>query len=89
MYLALRHRTWWALQDIPTDARAMLGKRRFAQSLKTDDRALAERRAALLKPRWLAEIARVVKAEREVAFLKSVYRKAPKPKAKRRKRRAA
>jgi hypothetical protein len=91
MYLALRHRTWWALHSIPLDAQAVLGRRRFAQSLMTADRAVAEDRAALLEPRWRALIARILKSEREAAFLKSIARKWPKskPKAKRRKRRAA
>jgi hypothetical protein len=34
------------------------GKARFVASLETEDRATAERRAAVLKVRWLSELAK-------------------------------
>jgi integrase len=58
MYLVLRHSTWWALHDIPRSLRAVLGKPRFAHSLKTSNKEDARRRAALLEVRWRGEISR-------------------------------
>jgi integrase len=56
MYLQRRRRKWYALHDIPQDVQKALGRVRFCQSLDTEDRSTAERRAAPLKVRWLGEI---------------------------------
>jgi len=56
MYLERRRRRWYALHDIPADAQAAIGRTRFVQSLETEDRRAAERRAAVLGVRWQSEI---------------------------------
>src|SRR5689334_1113787 len=52
MYLQLRRRRWYALHDIPADLHRNLGKPRFVESLETEDKAVAVRRAAVLEVRW-------------------------------------
>lgn len=60
MYLVKRHKTWWAMHDVPADAQHVLG-RRLTRSLGTSDRAQAERLAGLL---WLHEWDRRIKNAR-------------------------
>ena len=56
MYLERRRRLWYALHDIPANARRALGRKRFVQSLETESRKVAERRAAVLEARWRSDI---------------------------------
>jgi integrase len=56
MYLVKRHRTLWAMHDVPSSLHKVLGRRRFAASLGTSDPRVAERRAAALKALWLSQI---------------------------------
>jgi integrase len=56
MYLVKRHRTLWAMYDVPSSLHKVLGRRRFAASLGTSDQRVAERRAAALKALWLSQI---------------------------------
>ncbi|HEV3178665.1 MAG TPA: DUF6538 domain-containing protein, partial [Stellaceae bacterium] len=56
MYLERRRRRWYALHDIPKSAQAALGSRRFVQSLETEDRKIAERRAAVFAVKWRGAI---------------------------------
>lgn len=58
MPIELRHRTYFAYLDVPKDVRKGLRRRVFRQTLKTDSRSVAERRAAPLIAQWKAEIAR-------------------------------
>ncbi|GAD57113.1 putative integrase [Limimaricola cinnabarinus LL-001] len=56
-YLNQRRRRWYAELDIPKKLRPLFnGKARFVESLKTESRSEAERRAPLLVARWKAEI---------------------------------
>lgn len=83
MYLKLRHRQWWACHDIPKDVRGVLGYgARFAVPLKTEDKAIAKRRAAILEARWRSEIERARKGtrdhiERDAAYWRSILRDTP------------
>jgi len=65
VYLERRYRVWYAFHTIPPRLRKTLGKDRFAASLKTEDRATAERRAAVLKAQWLSEMAKARTGSRE------------------------
>lgn len=56
MYLQKRRKQWYALQEIPPALRETIGRSRFVQSLGTEDRATAKRRAAPLEVRWRSEI---------------------------------
>src|SRR5689334_7598276 len=56
MYFVKRHRTLWAMHDVPSSLHKVLGRRRFAASLGTSDPRVAERRAAALKALWLSQI---------------------------------
>ena len=56
MYLERRRRRWYALHDIPVDVQPAIGRKRFVQSLETEDRKEAERRSAILGVRWKSEI---------------------------------
>ena len=58
MYIERRRRVWYALHTVPPRLRKALGKVRFVASLETEDRAAAERRAAVLKAQWLSELAK-------------------------------
>jgi integrase len=58
MYIERRRRVWYALHTVPPRLRKALGKVRFVASLETEDRATAERRAAVLKAQWLSEMAK-------------------------------
>ncbi len=58
MPIELRHRTYFAYLDVPKDVREALGRRVFRQTLKTDSRSVAKRRAAPLIAQWKATIAR-------------------------------
>src|SRR5258707_4338050 len=82
MYLERRRRRWYAFHDIPADVQSTLGRKRFAQSLETEDRKDAVRRAAIFKVRWLSEIeqARTKSADhadRDALFWRKVLRDAP------------
>lgn len=54
MYLKQRHKTWWAVHDIPRALQPTLG-RRFTRSLGTHDRAKAQRLANAI---WLHDWSR-------------------------------
>jgi integrase len=56
LYLEQRRRRWYACHDIPANLQGTIGRRRFVQSLETEDRKTAQRRAAILAVRWLSEI---------------------------------
>lgn len=56
MYVQRRRRVWYALQEIPADLRAKLGKARFVRSLETEDRFIAKRRALALELQWRSEM---------------------------------
>jgi integrase len=56
--IELRHLTYFAYLDVPKDERKGIGRRIFRQTLQTDSRSVAERRAAPLIAQWKAEIAR-------------------------------
>lgn len=78
MYLVLRRQKWWAMHDIPKSLHDVLGTR-FAESLGTSDKKEAERRAAVLKARWLRELATARQKspaglEDEAAFWKRLIR---------------
>lgn len=57
MPIELRHRTFFAYLDVPKDVRRRLRRRVFRQTLQTDSRSVAERRAAPLIAQWKSEIA--------------------------------
>lgn len=82
MYLERRRRKWYACQEIPDDLRESLGRRRFVQSLDTEDKQEAQRRAPLLEARWLATIEQARKgspdhAERDAEFWRKLISEAP------------
>lgn len=56
MYLQRRGHKWLALHDIPADAQTRLGRRRFVQSLHTENYNEAKAKGALLEAKWRAEI---------------------------------
>jgi hypothetical protein len=56
MYLVKRRKQWWARHDLPQDLRAHFGAARLQESLGTDDRKVAEKRAAILGVQWQNEI---------------------------------
>ena len=58
MHIERRYRKWYAIQSIPPSLRATMGRVRFVASLKTEDYAVAERRAAGLLIKWLGLIAK-------------------------------
>lgn len=58
MPIELRHRTYFVYLDVPIDVRKSIGRRVFRQTLQTDSRSVAERRAAPKIARWKAEIAK-------------------------------
>lgn len=59
MYLEKRRRKWYAIHEIPESVRpAFDGRKRFFQSLGTESKAEAQRRAGILEARWLSEIER-------------------------------
>ncbi|MDD2704153.1 MAG: tyrosine-type recombinase/integrase [Acidocella sp.] len=55
-WLLLRHRTWWAVLDVPRKLRKVIGKPRFAASLKTHDLATAQARRWSYLAQWRAQI---------------------------------
>ena len=57
MPIELRHRTYFAYLDVPKDVRKHIGRRVFRQTLKTDSKSVAERRAAPLIAQWKSQIA--------------------------------
>lgn len=58
MAIELRHRTYFAYLDVPKDVRSKLGRRIFRETLQTDSRSVANRRAAPKIANWKARIAR-------------------------------
>ena len=58
MPIELRHRTYFVYLDVPIDVRKNIGRRVFRQTLQTDSKSVAERRAAPLIAQWKAEIER-------------------------------
>jgi integrase len=56
-YLQKRRRLWYAVLEIPAPLRPQLGKPRFLQSLGTDSRSIAERRAGPIVAQWKRSIA--------------------------------
>lgn len=58
MYVERRYRKFYAVLDVPKDVRERIGRRRFVQSLKTEIRSVAERRAAHLVAGWKLKIER-------------------------------
>jgi len=56
--IELRHNTFFAYLDVPADVRAKLNRRVFRETLQTDSRSVAARRAAPKIARWKTEIAR-------------------------------
>ncbi|MDA1326865.1 MAG: tyrosine-type recombinase/integrase [Proteobacteria bacterium] len=58
MPIECRHRTYFAYLDVPKDVRKRLGRRVYRQTLKTDSRSVAERRAAPLISQWKSLIAK-------------------------------
>ena len=77
MYIAKRRRKLWAIHDVPASLHQAVGRRRFAESLGTDDPRVAERRAAALKALWLSEIDRAratsgVQRERDAEWWRNV-----------------
>ena len=82
MYLERRRRLWYAFHDVPDDVQAALGRKRFAQGLKTEDRKTAERRAAVLGVRWRSAIEQartgsMDQVERDAMFWRQALRDAP------------
>lgn len=59
MPIELRHRTYFAYLDVPSDVRPKLNRRVFRQTLQTDSLSVAKRRAAPLIAQWKAEISRL------------------------------
>ena len=58
MPIELRHRTYFAYLDVPKDVRAKLKRRVFRETLKTDSRSVAARRAAPKIAHWKSAIAK-------------------------------
>ena len=58
-HIQKRRRRWYATLDVPKDLRAAVGQPRRVKSLETEDRAVAERRAARLVSEWKSEFARL------------------------------
>lgn len=54
MSIELRDNTWFAYMRVPADVREKLGRSIFRVSLKTDSKAVAERRAAIHMAEWKA-----------------------------------
>jgi len=85
MYLERRRRRWYALHDIPADVQEVIGRgKRFCQSLETEDRGTAERRAAILAAKWKSEIQKarsgsVDHIERDAQFWRKVLQETPEP----------
>jgi len=57
MPIELRYRTYFAYLDVPKDVRKRLKRRIYRQTLQTDSKSIAERRAAPLIAQWKSEIA--------------------------------
>ena len=56
--IELRHRTYFAYLDVPKDVRAKLKRRVFRETLQTDSRSVADRRAAPKIAHWKSAIAK-------------------------------
>jgi integrase len=52
--LERRHETWWCVRDVPPSLRALLGRKRLAQSLATHSLTQARTRRAYVLARWAA-----------------------------------
>ena len=79
MYLEKRFRTWYACHDIPADVQDVIGRKRFFETLETEDKSEAQRRAGILKSRWLSAIAKarqVDHAARDAEYWARAYRTA-------------
>ncbi len=81
MSIELRHRTYFAYLDVPKDVRKGIGRRVFRQTLQTDSRSVAERRAAPLIAQWKAEIARAREEpnHNDARFWRNALRRAKTP----------
>lgn len=82
MYLERRRRLWYALHDIPKSAQQALGRKRFVQSLETEDRNIAERRAAVFAVKWRGAIEQAHTnngdhIERDARFWRNALQDAP------------
>ncbi len=84
-YVEKRRRVYYAALDVPQDVRHAIGKRRYFQSVKTESKAVAERRAGRLVAGWKLEIDRARKKlngdpsdplEDEAMFWRDALRKA-------------
>ncbi|MFP6757696.1 MAG: DUF6538 domain-containing protein, partial [Alphaproteobacteria bacterium] len=58
MPIELRYRTYFAYLDVPKDVRVKLKRRVFRETLQTDSRSVALRRAAPKIAHWKAAIAK-------------------------------
>jgi integrase len=56
VYLKRKGNLWFAVHDVPPSLRQTIGHPRFVKSLETHDKKIAERRAAILKAKWLGEV---------------------------------
>lgn len=83
MPIEKRHRTYFAYLDIPKDVRKAIGRRVYRQTLKTDSRSVAERRAAPIVAQWKAEIARAREEpnHNDARFWRDALRRAETPEA--------
>ena len=81
MPIELRHLTYFAYLDVPIDVRKRMGRRVFRQTLQTDSRSVAERRAAPLIAQWKAEIerAREEPNHNDARFWRDALRRAKTP----------
>ena len=81
MPIELRHRTYFAYLDVPIDVRKRMGRRVFRQTLQTDSRSVAKRRAASLVVQWKAEIerAREEPNHNDARFWRDALRRAKTP----------
>ena len=74
-HIKKRYRRYYAVKEIPRDAQADIGRKRFTASLKTSDLTIANRRAALLVKKWDGMIEKVRwggrYAEDEASFVQS------------------
>ena len=81
MPIELRHRTYFVYLDVPIDVRKHIGRRVFRQTLQTDSKSVAERRAAPLIAQWKAEIerAREEPNHNDARFWRNALRRAKTP----------
>ncbi len=79
MPIELRYNTFFAYLDVPADLRLKLNRRVFRQTLKTDSRSVAERRAAPLIAQWKSEISRLREEpnHNDAKYWREALRRAP------------